>query len=104
MENFSDFAKSAWQTDDGITTYCVPIASVIQGFIYNKKIFKELKLSVPRTNEEFIDTLAYIKNNSQYRLKATINNFVQRWIQVPPGIRIGFWVETQGIDVYIKQT
>src|SRR5690606_3679689 len=32
MENFSDVAKSAWQTDDGATTFCVPMASVIHGF------------------------------------------------------------------------
>ena len=44
MENFSDVAKSAWTTDDGKTTFCVPMASVIHGFIYNKKIFDELKL------------------------------------------------------------
>jgi raffinose/stachyose/melibiose transport system substrate-binding protein len=33
MENFSDVAKSAWTTDDGKTTFCVPMASVIHGFI-----------------------------------------------------------------------
>ena len=35
MGNFSDVAKSAWQTDDGASTFCVPMASVIHGFIYN---------------------------------------------------------------------
>src|SRR5690606_513308 len=33
MANFSDVAKAAWQTDDGKTTFCVPMASVIHGFI-----------------------------------------------------------------------
>src|SRR5689334_2617268 len=33
MENFSEVAKSAWTTDDGKTTFCVPMASVIHGFI-----------------------------------------------------------------------
>ena len=42
MENFSDVAKSAWQTDDGKATFCVPMASVIHGFIYNKDAFDEL--------------------------------------------------------------
>ena len=41
MENFSDVAKAAWTTDDGKTTFCVPMASVIHGFIYNKDIFDE---------------------------------------------------------------
>ncbi len=40
MDNFSDVAKAAWTTDDGKTTFCVPMASVIHGFIYNKDAFK----------------------------------------------------------------
>jgi raffinose/stachyose/melibiose transport system substrate-binding protein len=44
MENFSDVAKSAWTTDDGATTFCVPMASVIHGFIYNKDAFDQLGL------------------------------------------------------------
>ena len=39
MENFSDVAKSAWITDDGSAVFCVPMASVIHGFIYNKDHF-----------------------------------------------------------------
>src|SRR5215207_9341280 len=39
MENFSDVAKSAWITDDGSDVFCVPMASVIHGFFYNKDIF-----------------------------------------------------------------
>ena len=38
MGNFSDVAKSAWQTDDGSATFCVPMASVIHGFIYNARM------------------------------------------------------------------
>jgi raffinose/stachyose/melibiose transport system substrate-binding protein len=33
MENFSDVAKSAWSADEGKTTFCVPMASIIHGFI-----------------------------------------------------------------------
>ena len=35
INNFSDVAKSAWITDDGENPFCVPMASVIHGFIYN---------------------------------------------------------------------
>src|SRR6202162_6754323 len=45
MDNFSDVAKAAWQTDDGKTTFCVPIASVIAGFIYNKRAFAKAGVS-----------------------------------------------------------
>jgi raffinose/stachyose/melibiose transport system substrate-binding protein len=66
MENFSDVAKSAWTTDDGKTTFCVPMASVIHGFIYNKDAFDQLKLSVPTTEEEFFAALDKIKADGNY--------------------------------------
>jgi raffinose/stachyose/melibiose transport system substrate-binding protein len=66
MENFPDSAKVAWQTDDGKTTFCVPMASVIHGFIYNKKIFDELKLTPPKTLDEFHALLDKIKADGKY--------------------------------------
>ena len=66
MAGFSDVAKSAWTTDDGKTTFCVPMASVIHGFIYNKDIFKELGLEPPKTEEEFFAVLDKIKANGTY--------------------------------------
>jgi len=66
MKNFSDVAKSAWTTDDGKTTFCVPMGSVIHGFIYNKDIFKELGLSEPKTEEEFLAVLDKIKKDGKY--------------------------------------
>ena len=62
MEGFSDVAKSAWITDDGASTFCVPMASVIHGFIYNKAIFDELKLTPPKTMAEFHALLDKIKD------------------------------------------
>ena len=66
MANFSDVAKSAWQTDDGSATFCVPMASVIHGFIYNKDAFAELGLSVPETEDEFFAVLDAIKEDGSY--------------------------------------
>jgi raffinose/stachyose/melibiose transport system substrate-binding protein len=42
MKNFDEVAKSGWSTDDGAVTYCMPMASVIHGFIYNKEAFDTL--------------------------------------------------------------
>jgi raffinose/stachyose/melibiose transport system substrate-binding protein len=66
MENFSEVAKAAWSTDDGKTTFAVPMASVIHGFFYNKAIFKELGLNVPTTEKEFLAVLEKIKSNGKY--------------------------------------
>ena len=66
MGSFSDVAKSAWQTDDAKTTFCVPMASVIHGFIYNTEIFEELGINVPKTEADFFAALDKIKSESRY--------------------------------------
>jgi raffinose/stachyose/melibiose transport system substrate-binding protein len=66
MSNFSNVAKSAWQTDDGKTTFCVPMASVLHGFIYNKDAFAKLHLAVPKTEAQFYSDLAKIKSDGTY--------------------------------------
>jgi raffinose/stachyose/melibiose transport system substrate-binding protein len=66
MENFSDVAKSAWTTDDGSADFCVPMASVIHGFIYNKDAFDALGIAVPTTEAEFFAALDKIKADGNY--------------------------------------
>ncbi|MBB2973839.1 ABC transporter substrate-binding protein [Mesorhizobium sp. RMAD-H1] len=66
IDKFSPVAKSAWITDDGKDTFCVPVASVIHGFIYNKDAFDELGLKVPQTEDEFFAVLDKIKENGTY--------------------------------------
>jgi raffinose/stachyose/melibiose transport system substrate-binding protein len=66
MANFSDVAKSAWTTDDGSATFCVPMASVIHGFMYNKDAFEELGLEEPTTVDEFFAVLDAIKEDGTY--------------------------------------
>ena len=65
MDNFSDVAKSAWSTDDGKTTFCVPMASVIHGFIYNKDAFKK-SARPPKTMAEFHAILDKLKKDGTY--------------------------------------
>lgn len=66
MENFSDVAKSAWITDDGSDVFCVPMASVIHGFMYNVDVFNELGLTEPETESEFLALLQTIKDSGAY--------------------------------------
>ncbi len=66
MENFSDVAKSAWITDDGSDVFCVPMASVIHGFIYNADAFAELGLEEPATEAEFFAMLDAVKADGTY--------------------------------------
>lgn len=66
MENFGDVAKSAWVTDDGSDVFCVPMASVIHGFIYNADIFAELGLEEPATESEFLALLQTVKDSGMY--------------------------------------
>jgi len=66
MENFTDVAKSAWTTDDGKATFCVPMASVIHGFIYNQEAFEKLGITPPATEDEFLAALEKIKADGTY--------------------------------------
>ena len=66
MDTFSPVARSARTTDDGATTFCVPMASVIHGFIYNKDAFDQLGLAVPQTEDEFFAALDKIKADGTY--------------------------------------
>jgi hypothetical protein len=66
LANFDDVAKSAWQTDDGADTYCMPMASVIHGFIYNVEAFEELGVTAPATIPEFMALLKKIEDDGGY--------------------------------------
>jgi len=66
MDAFGPVARSGWSTDDGKATYCVPMASVIHGFIYNKDAFEKLGISVPKTEDEFFAALEKIKADGTY--------------------------------------
>ncbi|WP_279474514.1 ABC transporter substrate-binding protein [Aeromonas caviae] len=66
MENFPSFAKAAWQTDSGAQTFCLPIASVIQGFYFNVDIFNALGLTPPRTRADFFAVLEKVKQDGRY--------------------------------------
>lgn len=66
LSNFSAVAKSAWSTDDGADVFCMPMAAVIHGFIYNKEAFAELGISEPTTEAEFFEVLDAIKADGSY--------------------------------------
>jgi len=66
MANFSAVARAGWSTDDGAKTFCVPMASVIHGFIYNQDAFAALGIDVPATESEFFAALDKIKADGTY--------------------------------------
>lgn len=103
MSNFSDVAKSAWQTDDGSATFCVPMASVIHGFIYNKDAFAELGIEVPTTEAEFFAALEKIKEDGSYIPMAMGTN--DQWEAATMGynnIGPNYWKGEEGRLALIK--
>lgn len=66
MDNFTQVAKTAWTTDDGKSTFCVPIAAVMHGFMYNKDAFAKLGLTPPATVDQFFSALNKIKADGRY--------------------------------------
>ncbi len=103
MANFSSVAKSAWQTDDAAATFCVPMASVIHGFIYNKDAFDALGIAVPTTNEELYAALDKIKADGTYIPMAMGTN--DQWEAATMGynnIGPNFWKGEEGRLALIK--
>src|SRR5438105_6902876 len=66
MANFTPLARTAWSTDGGGSTFCVPMAAVIHGFIYNADAFAKLKIKMPATMVEFSAALDRIKADGSY--------------------------------------
>lgn len=103
MNNFSDVAKSAWQTDDASATFCVPMASVIHGFIYNADAFAELGIEVPTTEAEFFAALETIKEDGSYIPMAMGTN--DQWEAATMGynnIGPNYWKGEEGRLALIK--
>ncbi|MEP2978248.1 MAG: ABC transporter substrate-binding protein [Lentilitoribacter sp.] len=103
MKNFSDVAKSAWITDDGKNPFCVPMASVIHGFIYNADAFEELGIDVPATEEEFFAALEKIKADGSYLPMAMGTN--DQWEAATMGynnIGPNYWKGEEGRTALIR--
>ncbi|MCB6177922.1 ABC transporter substrate-binding protein [Rhodobacter sp. Har01] len=103
MANFSPVAKSAWQTDDAAATFCVPMASVIHGFIYNADAFEALGIAVPTTRDEFFAALDKIKADGTYIPMAMGTN--DQWEAATMGynnIGPNYWKGEEGRLALIK--
>ena len=103
MANFSPVAKSAWQTDDAAATFCVPMASVIHGFIYNKDAFDALGIAVPTTEAEMFAALDKIKADGTYIPMAMGTN--DQWEAATMGynnIGPNYWKGEEGRLALIK--
>lgn len=104
-ENFSDVAQSAWITDDGKDRFCVPMASVIHGFFYNKDAFDKLGLQEPKTLDEFNALLEKIKQDGTYTPIAM--GTADMWEAATMGFQnIGpnYWKGEEGRQALIKGT
>lgn len=67
VDGFSTVARAGWSTDDGKTLYCVPVAAVLHGFIYNKEAFDKVGIkNAPKTVDEFFVDLDKIKADGAY--------------------------------------
>jgi raffinose/stachyose/melibiose transport system substrate-binding protein len=105
LDNFGDVAKSAWITDDGANVFCVPMASVIHGFIYNQDAFDKLGLKEPTTVDEFFAVLEAIKKDGTYIPLAM--GTADQWEAATMGFQnIGpnYWKGEEGRQALLKGT
>jgi len=97
LEHFGSVARSAWITDDNSDVFCVPMASVIHGFIYNADAFAELGLEEPVTEEEFYTVLDAIKEDGSYA--PLVMGTVDQWESATMGwqnIGPNYWKGEEG--------
>ncbi len=102
--NFGDVARSAWITDDGKTVYCVPMASVIHGFFYNKDVFDKYGITEPDTRNEFMTALRTLKSRGE---QALVMGTADRWESATVGFQnIGpnYWKGEEGRKALIAGT
>lgn len=59
-ENFTEASLQPWTAKDG-KIFAVPLAAVSHVVYYNKKVFEENKIEVPKTFEEFLDVCKKLK-------------------------------------------
>jgi raffinose/stachyose/melibiose transport system substrate-binding protein len=105
LKNFNDIAKAGWSTDDGKTTYCMPMASVIHGFLYNKDAFAKVGVEVPKTEAEFFAALDKIKKDGTYIPMAMGTN--DQWEAATMGynnVGPNYWKGEEGRLALIKGT
>jgi raffinose/stachyose/melibiose transport system substrate-binding protein len=104
IENFGDVAKSAWITDDGSNVFCVPMASVIHGFFYNKDMFDQYGIAEPTTRDEFFAALETLKTNGE---TALVMGTADQWESATMGFQnIGpvYWKGEEGRKALIDGT
>ena len=102
MENFGDVAKSAWITDDGKTVFCVPMASVIHGFFYNKDIFDKYGLQEPTTREEFFNVLKTLKDKGETPLVMGTSDMWEAATMGFQNVGPNYWKGEEGRQALIK--
>ena len=105
LANFPEVAKAAWTTDDGKTTFCLPMGAVIHGFMYNKDAFKKVGVSEPKTLEDFHAVLEALKKDGAY--VPLVLGTADQWEAATMGFQnIGpnFWKGEEGRAGLIKGT
>ncbi|WP_396433535.1 ABC transporter substrate-binding protein [Limnohabitans sp.] len=60
LKNFKLQARQAWTSDNGNTTFCLPVAYVMHGLFYNKKVFHDLNLQPPSTWSQLFRLLSQV--------------------------------------------
>lgn len=63
LGTFRSMARQAWTTDDGLALFCMPVASVMHGFFYNKTMLDRMGLAVPDTQDQFFALLEALKKD-----------------------------------------
>lgn len=102
IENFPTFAQTPWQTDSGAQTFCLPMASVIHGFLYNKDIFEKIGVNEPVTNADFYWVLEKAKRAGYLPLAFGLKDKWETDALAFQNIGPTYWKGEDGRDALLK--
>lgn len=103
LRAFSAQARRPWTSDDGKTTYCIPVAQVIHGIFYNKTMMRDLGEQPPATVQEFFALLERIRKQSRHvPLALGLADMWEGTQVIFTGAGPNFWAGEQGRQRLLK--
>jgi raffinose/stachyose/melibiose transport system substrate-binding protein len=79
LSPYRSIAKAAWTTDDGAGIFCLPLAFVGHGFFFNKAVFNDLGIQIPKTEDEFFELLGVIQKKTKGKITPIAFGTKDKW-------------------------
>lgn len=95
--DLSPLQRAPFSTFDGVDTFCVPVAAVVNGIAFNTQILDELGLEVPASTAELLELLRAVAADGRYEpMSLGFGRARRAIIQFWNGLGPAFWNGEEG--------